>query len=309
MKTKGTGRQFIGGTERCFLLLALIVAAQFTAAGQNMELSGGTMTVASGTRISITGPVVWTVAPAAQLVNDGRILLGEQASIVESDASPITGFGTEEATVAQSGPLVNFEAGGLGLGISAAGLDNTTLVRGHVPLDNNGTDQSIARWYRLEPVPAQENELELVLRYASSELNGHNGNTLQLYIGDGPSGPWSPMPGTANGSARTVSATWSGPWASTITAFPQGISTDVPDYPSASGFEHWPNPTADLLWVRSKDGTAITTLELLDLSGRSVIQRIDNSSAEQSSLSLRNLPSGIYLLRVNGSQFARVVKQ
>lgn len=309
MNVMGTGYSIIGRVGRCTVLLALLVAAHYHALGQSMELLSGTISVASGTRISISGPVVWTVAPGAQIVNDGRILLGEEASIVESDASPITGLGTEEAIMAQSGQLTGIEPGGLGLGISAVGLVTTTVVRGHIPLDNSGTDQSIARWYRLEPAPAQENELDLVLHYASSELNGHNGSTLQLYIGDGPFGPWSPMPGSADGSARKVSALWSGPWASTITAFPQGISTDVPNYSPASGIAHWPNPTADLLWVRSTDGSAITTLELLDVSGRCLIQRSYVASVELSSMSLQALPSGIYLLRVNGSQAARVVKQ
>ena len=67
---------------RYTLLLALLVAAHFPAIGQSMELVSGNMSVASGTRISISGPVVWTVFPGAQLVNDGRILLGEQASLV-----------------------------------------------------------------------------------------------------------------------------------------------------------------------------------------------------------------------------------
>lgn len=291
------------------MLLALLLTVATDTSAQNMELVGGNMTVASGTRIAFTGPLVWNVADGAQIVNDGSILLGEEGRLVESDASPITGLGTEESIVAPSGPLAAFDPGGLGLSITAASLTTTTVVRGHSPLDNNGTDQSIARWYRLEPPPQQANELDFVFRYASSELNGLSGSTLALYIGDGPLGPWTFVPSTANGTERTVSAFWNGPWASTITAFTQGISTAVPDLPNGAGIVHWPNPTNDLLWLRSKDGSLIETLELMDGTGRIVMQQSYVAASELLSLSLQALPSGIYFLRVNGSQAARVVKQ
>lgn len=291
------------------LTWALLLAAYCSIHAQSMELLGGNMSIAAGTRIAISGPVTWNLAEGAQVVNDGRILLGEEASLVESDGTPIIGAGTEETVLDQAGAITSYDAGGLGLSISAAGLGNTTVVRGHLPLDNNGTDQSIARWYRLEPAPAEGNELDLVLRYAASELNGHNGNTLALYIGAGPEGPWSLMPSTPVGISRTVSTFWSGPWASTITAFPQDISTLVHELAREANVEYWPNPTADLLWVRSTIGEPIKTLELLDLSGRSVMYQNVESSSELSSLSLQALPGGIYLLRVNGTQAARIVKQ
>lgn len=281
---------------------------QSSALAQSMELSGGTLTVAEGTRIAVVGPIQWTLAPGSQVVNNGRIELGSQATLQESDASPVIGSGTEHASIIQSGALTDFEAGGLGLAISTAGLGTTEVVRGHQVLLNNDVDQSIARWYRLEPTPSSGTELDLQLRYASSELNSLNGNTLALYLGDTQSGPWSFVPSVANGNARTVQATWDGPWAPVITAFTQGISTGIQEPVTAVEFAVWPSPTTDLLWVRdSNDG--VQQLQLVDASGRTVRELRNGNALETATLSLQDLPSGLYLLRVNGQHTVRVVKE
>jgi len=290
------------------MLAMLFTTLHLTGYTQSMDLLGGTLTVAPGTRIAITGPITWTLAPDAQVVNNGRIELGEEAVLVESDASPMVGIGTEHAMLMQSGAITTFEAGGLGLSITTAGIGSTEVVRGHLPLQNNGLDQSIARWYRLEPPPSAGTELDLLLRYASSELNSLNGNTLALYLGDTQTGPWSFVPSVAVGNARTVQATWSGPWSPIITAFPQGISTELPEPIATSEFAVWPSPTTDVLWVRGANAT-VQQLQLVDASGRTVRELRKGGAMETVTLSLQGLPSGLYLLRVNGLYTARVVKE
>lgn len=273
-----------------------------------MQLTSGTITVEQGTRIAINGPITWTLAPAAQVVNNGRIELGEQATLVESDDSPIIGLGTEHAVIALSGAISAVEPGGLGLSITTAGLGTTEVIRGHQPLLNNGVDQSIARWFQLEPAPDAGSELDLLIRYASSELNGLNANTLALYLGDTEAGPWSMLPSTADGVQRTVLSTWNGPWAPFITAFLQGISTTVPTPPSVLGYAVWPSPTTDLLWVRGTD-EVLRDIQLLDANGRVVRELSSGAMQETATLSLAGLPSGLYLLRVNGVHSTRVVKE
>lgn len=289
-------------------LCVLFAVARPAAMAQTMELVGGTLTVSQGTRIAVNGPIQWTLVPEAQLVNNGRIELGTQATLLESDASPVIGIGTEHALIVQGGALSNFEAGGLGLSISTAGIGTTELVRGHQVLLNNGVDESIARWYRLEPPPPADSELDLVLSYAASELNGLDANTLALFLGDGLAGSWSFLPGDANATERSVSATWNGPWAPVITAFPEGISTNVPAPSPTSALAVWPSPTADLLWVRGMDET-LREIQLLDANGRVLREFRTSAAQETATLSLAGLPSGLYLLRVNGVHSTRVVKE
>lgn len=273
-----------------------------------MELLGGTLTVSPGTRVAVNGPIQWTLAPEAQLVNNGRIELGEQGTLLESDAAPVIGLGTEHSLIAQSGAITAFDAGGLGLSISTAGIGNMEVVRGHQVLFNNSVDESIARWYLLEPPPAAGSELDMTLRYAGSELNGLDANTLAIYLGDTQAGPWSFVPSTTNTTERTVSATWNGPWAPVITAFTQGISTNVPARSSAPALAVWPSPTTDLLWVRSMEGP-LRDILVMDAQGRVVLERGSNASGSIATISLAGLPSGMYLLRVNGTHASRVVKE
>ncbi len=290
------------------ILVTSLAFVPICMSAQSMELLGGTLTVSQGTRIALNGPILWTLAPEAQVVNDGRIELGEEAILVESDAAPIVGLGTEHALIAQGGALSALDAGGLGLTITTTGIGNTEVIRGHQPLLNNGVDEGIARWYRLDPPPTSGTGLDLLLRYASSELNGHDGSTLALFIGDTQAGPWSFVPSTADGNARTVLATWDGPWSPLITAFPQGISTNLAAPDVAAEFAVWPNPSADVLWVRSNNET-VEQLELLDPSGRTVRELRAGMSAETATLSLQGLPSGFYVLRMNGVYTAPVVKE
>ena len=180
------------------------------------------------------------------------------------------------------------------------------MIRGHTPLYNNGTDHSIARWFVLSPEPPAGVTLDVVLRYAVPELNGHSGNTLSLFRGDTPEGPWTVMPGEADAQALTVGATWSGPWGP-ITAFPQDITTSIPAQRYA-GYTVWPTPTTGVLWIRGRDDRPVERIEVLDATGRLV----PTPSAPPSAmvrLSLAGLPSGLYLLRVNGEQVLRVVKE
>lgn len=304
----GASRANAGNSAGGWILGVVFLTLQLAGSAQSMELLDGTLTVSAGTRIAITGPITWTLAPDAQVVNNGRIELGEEAILVENDAAPIVGLGTEHAIIAQGGAITGFEAGGLGLAITTAGIGTTEVIRGHQALLNNGVDQSIARWYRLDPPPAAGTDLDLLLRYASSELNGLAGTTLALYLGDTQTGPWSFLPSTADGNARTVLATWNGPWSPVITAFLQGITTNVPAMDPAAEFAVWPSPTTDVLWVRGAN-EGVQQLQLVDASGRTVRELRKSTVQETATLSLQGLPSGMYLLRVNGLYTARVVKE
>jgi hypothetical protein len=290
----------------CTVFLALQVRP---AVAQTMLLSGGTMRVGSGTRIGVTGPIVWEIAPDAQLVNDGRIELGTQALLSEPDNAPITGSGTEHAVVDVAGVLGTVEPGGLGLSMTTTSiLPATEVIRGHAVSLNNGTDESIARWFLLDPGPGPAVELELVLRYASPELNGNSGSTLALYTGTEMSGPWSFMAGSADAQGRTVGSTWQGPWGY-LTAFTQGIITHAPEVGPQPGMSLWPTITNDLVTVAITGEAGTADVQVFDGAGRSVALTPAPQQDGTYLLHIGHLGAGLYVVRVNGMLAGRVIKE
>lgn len=71
-----------------------------------------------------------------------------------------------------------------------------------------------------------------------------------------------------------------------------------------------PNPTSDALLITFASGNAVNQIQLVDVTGRVVFEQSTNGQA-QVTLSMKTLPSGIYLLRTVGgtSETVRVVKE
>ncbi len=76
--------------------------------------------------------------------------------------------------------------------------------------------------------------------------------------------------------------------------------TNVDEATPASAYSVYPNPTQDELFVRGADEQ--TALQVIDMQGRVV------RSAKGASISVGNLPNGVYTLLVDGEAF-RVVKK
>lgn len=71
-----------------------------------------------------------------------------------------------------------------------------------------------------------------------------------------------------------------------------------------------PNPTNDLLLITFTNGAAANQVQLMDVTGRVVLEQSTNGQA-QLTISMKELPSGIYLLRTVGgtNETIRVVKE
>jgi hypothetical protein len=85
-----------------------------------------------------------------------------------------------------------------------------------------------------------------------------------------------------------------------------GIST-----PSVNGaFSVSPNPTNDLLLITFASGNAVDQVQLIDVTGRVVLEQSTNGQM-QMTLSMKGLHSGVYLLRTVGgtNETVRVVKE
>lgn len=77
----------------------------------------------------------------------------------------------------------------------------------------------------------------------------------------------------------------------------------------ASNFSVFPNPANDLVNINAKNGMAVQSVQLADLNGR-IVKNL-NVNAVQAQVSLGDLQSGVYLLKIvtdQGSGSTRIVK-
>ncbi len=71
----------------------------------------------------------------------------------------------------------------------------------------------------------------------------------------------------------------------------------------------FPNPTKDLLWISTEAGTSIVKVQIINQTGQQILtQKI----AKASSISLANLPTGIYTVILTDNKnkyYKKVIKQ
>jgi hypothetical protein len=274
--------------------------------GQDMTLVSGNLYVAEGTRMAIDGPVVWTIEPAASVVNDGLIEFGTGAILVEPDGGPITGVGTETAQRALPTPFTGVEPGGLGLVMGAnTGIGALTLTRGHLPFATADGDESIARWFRIEADGSVGTWLDLEMRYDATELNGllpadllmHRTLELGTY--------WMPLAGGPG--AGSVTAVDQAPWG-WITAFDSDATTAIAEELPRDGFDVYPTLATDRVHVLPKGDAVLRQVELLDAQGRLLATHSADGQGGRLVLDLSSHASGTFLLRVNGWHVTRLMK-
>ncbi|MBN2746441.1 MAG: T9SS type A sorting domain-containing protein [Bacteroidales bacterium] len=95
--------------------------------------------------------------------------------------------------------------GGLGATIScSANMGSTTVKRYHYPIVGAGGDQSIKRFYVIDPSNNSNLDATLVFHYDDSELNGNNENSLTLYKSEDQGQSWLPVGGVLNTSDNTI---------------------------------------------------------------------------------------------------------
>lgn len=75
-------------------------------------------------------------------------------------------------------------------------------------------------------------------------------------------------------------------------------SLDAQSFDSKLNFSVYPNPTANILYIENTAGNTINELEIFDSSGRSV-KTANGDGAERTQISVVDLASGIYYLKVS----------
>ncbi|MCW5898861.1 MAG: hypothetical protein KIT10_06290 [Flavobacteriales bacterium] len=276
---------------------------------QPMGLAGGALIVGEDTRVTLDGPITWSIGTGAQLINDGLIDLGLQATLAEAEGSPITGLGMERAERVFSTPFPFTDPGGLGLTMACLqAVGPLVLYRGHQPIVVDDENESIARWYSIDAAPQTGAFLDLYLNYDPSELNGLDPSTLMLHGSIGTDGPWSQLGGGPVAQPNTVAAWYYSPW-DIVTAFHFDLVTITPDGPEQAGPRIWPTLADDHVNVEFS-GEEIRGLDVLDAAGRIVADRPALSpGATRMVLPVAHLTPGAYTLRINGRHTARFVKR
>jgi hypothetical protein len=278
---------------KCLTLTLTAILASWFSQAQSVELVGGSLSIAPGTT----------------LINNGKIDLGESASVEEALGAPIQGIGTEVVRIPIDGSLDGSEPGGLGLALSSPSVPGPiTITRGHTPRTFPEGDPSIARWFVLDAPNVTEGTVDLDLRYDPVELNGLTSSNLGLFRAADEVGPWSPLAGSNTSAANTVSASLAAPW-SHLTAFDANAPTASSSLFATPDLHVWPTLTNGPLVVHALNGTQLNLLEVMDAAGRVVDQHGQGVSSSLVTVDLSTLSSGAYFLRVNGTTTIKLRKE
>jgi hypothetical protein len=62
----------------------------------------------------------------------------------------------------------------------------------------------------------------------------------------------------------------------------------------------YPNPATDNIYIRANDSEKFSKVQLLDLNGKVIVEINEENSFQK--IDTKNLPSGLYIIRVLGSQ-------
>lgn len=278
----------------------LTLACAAAANAQTIDLLGGTMTVAEGTTVQLTGPLQLTIQPGATLVNNGTMDLGTEATLSEPDGNPIRGAGVEVARTVGNGPFSAAEPGALGLTFTATEQEGPVeVIRGHATYYFPEGDPSIARWFSLGAPNGGNGDVQVVLRYDATELNALAGSSLGIFRAPDETGPWLFVSSTNDALAQTVSADLIAPWP-VITAFDANAPTASPSLVVQEGIHVWPTLTSGEVFVHALDGTPLDRIDVVDALGRVVPVQIDRRSAVLARLDLSGSAIGAYFLRIDG---------
>ncbi len=138
-------------------------------------------------------------------LNGHSLSFGSSGTLSETSGKLASGGSVTASSTLSAPSSVNI--GGLGAEItSSANLGNTTITRGSTAQMGNG-NFGIKRYYDIAPTNDNALNATLVFHYDTSELNGLNESTLQVFRSTDGGTTWVNMGGTVNTTAKTVTLT------------------------------------------------------------------------------------------------------
>lgn len=294
---------------RQYLTPLLTLVVQIVLSAQSTQFLSGSLTIAEGTSLRFQGPGELVIQPGAAIINHGVIDLGDATILMEPVGAPITGGGSETATLNGSGPWNSVEPGGLGLTLSAGELEGPlTVTRGHGPRSFPEGDQSVARWFAIDAPNDPVSEVIISMRYDPTELNGLSPENLGLFRSETVDGPWAAITSTNNGGASTVSGTLATA-TNHLTAFDANAPTASPYLFATGDLRVWPTLACCEVMVQAQNGLVLNDLEIFDAVGRLQRTSTTASSDQLAVIDVSGLARGIHHLRVNRQVTIKVIKE
>jgi hypothetical protein len=269
----------------------LIFAA--SAFAQTILRDGTTLQVATGTNITLNVGEAFHIEPNTAIENNGVITLLGDAYIDEADGYVIQGSGTETSLTLQTSPLVNENAGGLGLSITQSTVvDSLIVTRGHSPLLNVNGTEGVARWYYVRTTNWSGGG-SFGFQLDNTEFNSLSGAELVMH-GQSDNGNWRIIPGVLN-SMNELEA-YPIDTLGTFTLFEDTLVASVPD--EEKQFAIFPNPTSSSFNLLVPNESIGKAMRILDALGKVVIETRISDSVERFDVSM--LRSGIYIIEIQG---------
>lgn len=290
------------------ILACAALASVLGAFGQEMRLLSGALIVEQGTTMRLSDGTAWTIAPGAQVVNDGLIELGAAALINEPIGGPITGSGTERISVAAGEAQPALGHGGLGLRIEqGAPLPSLTVTRGHLPRSDAALGVSMARWYRLQGGEQLSPGADLIFHYDETELGALSEVPLGMARSFAEEGPWSAMPSEGQPDLNAVNGPYS-PGGDHFSVFAFDPLSESAASHAAPGLVAWPSFTDGPLTIAAPAGAALGDLRIVDGTGRVMLRFGRAGQGASRAIDASALPAGAYVL-IAESGSARFVKR
>jgi hypothetical protein len=256
-------------------------------------------------------------------LNGMVVTLGSTGSLSEIAGTSLftgnSGYITTTRTISTAINTNNIA--GMGLQVTtniAPGL--TTIRRGHTLFTTTG--QSIRRYYGFNPANDTGLIATLFINYDSSELAGAHRGFLRMSKSVNNGTNWT----TLGGGARTTAATASGyayragitvPDAGAWFTLSDSVNTPLVKNMGISNqaaaevksFSVYPNPFNNQLNIRNNGTSGIAyQIQLVDLSGKMIASQQLITNGLDMSITLPEMPAGIYFVRMINNQDQQIFK-
>jgi hypothetical protein len=237
------------------------------------------------------------------------VTLGSSATLSETSGNTVTGPTGKITITTDVNAPAGVNIGGLGSWISSsANLGSTTIERYHSPRTGSG-NQSISRYYNIEPTNNSGLDATFRFYYDESDLNGIPEANLRLFKStDGSDNSWSAQYGTVNAAQNYVEKAGVNDfsyWTLGDSDHPlpvEGESKEDGLPVEYALYQNYPNPfNPETIIKFDLPESGNVSLKIFNLLGEEIITLV-NEQLEAGSyhynFNAKNLPSGIYLYKL-----------
>jgi hypothetical protein len=193
----GTSSNIVVGGSSASTVLPSITLNNFTLNRASGASLSGEATIAGA--LTITNGTLSTGANA--------VILGPVGTISEPAGQPVVGTVRTTRNITATTGTETFGNIGSDVALNGVALGSTTVLRKTGTASTGNGHNSIKRYFDITPTTNTGLNATVVLHYDTTEVNGQNANTLELYRSRDNGTTWNNLGGTINTTSRTISAT------------------------------------------------------------------------------------------------------